>query len=67
MATNQALAHFPRFHANGAWTVLGALAHNLLRWNPPDDTPTYATATRESGSGADGVSNRSWHAKAVEG
>ena len=30
---NQALAHFPsgRFHANGAWTVLGALAHNLLR------------------------------------
>lgn len=31
---DQALAHFPsgRFHANGAWTVLGALAHNLLRW-----------------------------------
>lgn len=31
---DQALAHFPSgdFHANGAWTVLGALAHNLLRW-----------------------------------
>lgn len=31
---DQALAHFPsgHFHANGAWSVLGALAHNLLRW-----------------------------------
>jgi hypothetical protein len=31
---DQALAHFPsgHFYANGAWTVLGALAHNLLRW-----------------------------------
>jgi hypothetical protein len=31
---DQALAHFPsgEFHANGAWTVIGALAHNLLRW-----------------------------------
>ncbi len=31
---DQALAHFPsgRFFANAAWTVLGALAHNLLRW-----------------------------------
>jgi len=31
---DQALAHFPsgQFHANGAWTVIGALAHNLLRW-----------------------------------
>jgi hypothetical protein len=30
----QALAHFPsgEFNANGAWTVLAALAHNLLRW-----------------------------------
>jgi hypothetical protein len=30
----QALAHFPsgQFNANGAWAVLGALAHNLLRW-----------------------------------
>ena len=31
---DQALAHFPsgQFNANGAWTVLGAIAHNLLRW-----------------------------------
>lgn len=31
---DQALAHFPsgEFNANGAWTVLGAIAHNLLRW-----------------------------------
>jgi hypothetical protein len=31
---DQALAHFPSgdFNANGAWTVLGAIAHNLLRW-----------------------------------
>jgi hypothetical protein len=31
---DQALAHFPsgRFHANAAWTVIAALAHNLLRW-----------------------------------
>lgn len=30
----QALAHFPsgQFHANSAWTVIAALAHNLLRW-----------------------------------
>ena len=31
---DQALQHFPsgHFHANGAWTVLACLAHNLLRW-----------------------------------
>ena len=31
---DQALAHFPsgQFPANGAWTVIAALAHNLLRW-----------------------------------
>ena len=31
---DQALAHFPsgRFHANSAWTVIAALAHNLGRW-----------------------------------
>jgi hypothetical protein len=31
---DQALVHFPsgEFNANGAWTVIGALAHNLLRW-----------------------------------
>jgi hypothetical protein len=30
----QALAHFPsgHFYANAAWTVIAALAHNLLRW-----------------------------------
>ena len=30
----QALAHSPsgQFNANAAWTVLAALAHNLLRW-----------------------------------
>ena len=29
---DQALAHFPsgQFDANSAWTVIGALAHNLL-------------------------------------
>src|SRR5436190_5307917 len=32
---DQALAHFPsgHFYANGAWTVLAALTHNLLRWS----------------------------------
>jgi len=31
---DQALEHFPsgQFHANGAWTVIAAMAHNLLRW-----------------------------------
>ena len=31
---DQALAHFPsgHFSANAAWTVVAALAHNLLRW-----------------------------------
>jgi len=31
---DQALAHVPsgRFTANAAWTVIAALAHNLLRW-----------------------------------
>lgn len=31
---DQALAHFPsgKFCANAAWTVIAALAHNLLRW-----------------------------------
>jgi DDE family transposase len=31
---DQALAHFPSgiFNANSAWTVIAALAHNLLRW-----------------------------------
>jgi hypothetical protein len=31
---DQALAHFPsgKYMANAAWTVIAALAHNLLRW-----------------------------------
>jgi hypothetical protein len=31
---DQALAHFPsgHFYASAAWAVIGALAHNLLRW-----------------------------------
>lgn len=31
---DQALAHFPSgdYHANAAWTVLAAIAHNMLRW-----------------------------------
>ncbi|MGI8623813.1 MAG: transposase [Solirubrobacteraceae bacterium] len=31
---DQALAHFPsgQFSANGAWTVLGVMAHNMPRW-----------------------------------
>jgi DNA-binding transcriptional MerR regulator len=31
---DQALAHFPsgQFNANSAWTVIAAIAHNLLRW-----------------------------------
>ena len=38
---DQALAHFPsgHFYANAAWTVLAALAHNLLRWTQPLGLP----------------------------
>src|ERR1019366_6631696 len=50
---DQALAHFPsgKFLANAAWTVIAALAHNLLRWTTliglPDTTiPTARTARR---------------------
>ncbi len=49
---DQALAHFPsgHFHANGAWTVLAALAHNLLRWTQllglPDSTIRAARTLR---------------------
>jgi Transposase DDE domain group 1 len=48
----QALADFPsgEFNANGAWTVLGALAHNLLRWTQliglPDSTVRAARTLR---------------------
>jgi hypothetical protein len=50
---DQALAHFPsgKFQANAAWTVIAALAHNLLRWTTliglPDTTiPTARTLRR---------------------
>jgi hypothetical protein len=50
---DQALAHFPsgKFAANAAWTVIAALAHNLLRWTTliglPDTTiPTARTIRR---------------------
>jgi hypothetical protein len=49
---DQALAHFPsgHFHANAAWTVLAALAHNLLRWTQllglPDTTTRAARTLR---------------------
>jgi hypothetical protein len=48
----QALAHFPsgEFNANGAWAVLAALAHNLLRWTQllglPDATVRAARTLR---------------------
>ncbi len=48
----QALGHFPsgEFNANGAWTVLGVLAHNLLRWTQliglPDSTVRAARTLR---------------------
>jgi hypothetical protein len=49
---DQALAHFPsgRFYANAAWTVIAALAHNLLRWTTliglPDTTMRAARTLR---------------------
>jgi hypothetical protein len=49
---DQALAHFPsgHFHANAAWTVLAALAHNMLRWTQllglPDTTVRAAATLR---------------------
>jgi hypothetical protein len=49
---DQALAHFPSgdYDANAAWTVLGALAHNLLRWTQllglPDTTTRAARTLR---------------------
>lgn len=47
---DQALVHFPsgHFYANSAWTVIGALAHNLLRWAQQlglPDTPVRAART----------------------
>jgi hypothetical protein len=50
---DQALAHFPsgKYMANAAWTVIAALAHNLLRWTtliglPDTVIPTARTLRR---------------------
>jgi len=49
---DQALAHFPSgdYDANSAWTVIAALAHNLLRWTQllglPDTTVRAARTLR---------------------
>jgi len=49
---DQALAHVPsgKFIANAAWTVIAALAHNLLRWTHllalPEQTVRTARALR---------------------
>jgi hypothetical protein len=50
---DQALAHFPsgKYLANAAWTVIAALAHNLLRWTtliglPATTIPTARTLRR---------------------
>jgi hypothetical protein len=44
---DQALAHFPsgRFMANAAWTVIAALAHNLLRWTQTIGLPKATIRT----------------------
>jgi hypothetical protein len=44
---DQALAHFPsgKFTANAAWTVIAALAHNLLRWTQAIGLPQATTRT----------------------
>jgi hypothetical protein len=50
---DQALAHFPsgQYPANAAWTVIAALAHNLLRWTTliglPDTTIPTARTIRQ--------------------
>lgn len=47
---DQALCHFPsgRMHANGAWTVLAALAHNLGRWITQIGLPNRPVQTARS-------------------
>jgi hypothetical protein len=44
---DQALAHFPsgKFLANAAWTVIAAIAHNLLRWTTLIGLPDTVVAT----------------------
>jgi hypothetical protein len=51
---DQALAHFPsgNMHANSAWTVIAAIAHNLARWStligqPAAPVQTAATRRRQ--------------------
>jgi hypothetical protein len=47
---DQALAHFPsgRMHANSAWTVIAALAHNLGRWTTQIGLPNAPVQTARS-------------------
>jgi hypothetical protein len=62
---DQGLAHFPsgRFNANAAWTVIAALAHNLLRWTHllalPDQTIRTARTLRRRLLGVPGRLTRS--------
>jgi hypothetical protein len=44
---DQALKHFPsgRMHANSAWTVIAALAHNLGRWTTQIGLPNRPVQT----------------------
>jgi hypothetical protein len=47
---DQALCHFPsgRMHANSAWTVIAALAHNLGRWTTQIGLPDRPVQTARS-------------------
>jgi hypothetical protein len=47
---DQALAHFPsgQMHANSAWTVIAALAHNLGRWTTQIALPARPVQTARS-------------------
>ena len=47
---DQALAHFPsgRYHANSAWTVIAAIAHNLARWTTLIGLPNRPVHTAET-------------------
>lgn len=44
---DQALAHLPsgNYNANAAWTVIAAIAHNLLRWTQKIALPDTTTRT----------------------
>jgi hypothetical protein len=47
---DQALRHFPsgRYHANSAWMVIAALAHDLARWSTLIGLPTQPVQTAET-------------------